>query len=265
MKRYIYVILVLMFSCTVVSAANYLYHANEVSFTSNNKNWNVDNVKDALDDLYSKIDSGEHDKLTLYNAIKHSGLVTEDMTYNEMLNALSTYFPSQLYLFNTTNGYNVSKFGTIAGPAYSGNLVSRSGDKSIEPASLSFTINALGGTGANGAGPYIGTYSFTTDKYVDLTNYKKMILDGKTIYDGYHNVNKTYRNAWIDLIDKNGTSKTVFTAGGGNGSTGVTFTNKEVMLTEYSGEYKIRFNIRANAYDSGWCYTKLIITSMTFE
>ncbi|MBR1718086.1 MAG: hypothetical protein IJ715_02305, partial [Bacilli bacterium] len=59
MKKYIVGLLVgILLSGTVVFAANYLYHANEVSYTSNNKNWDVDNVKDALDELYSKIDSG---------------------------------------------------------------------------------------------------------------------------------------------------------------------------------------------------------------
>ncbi|MBR1718165.1 MAG: hypothetical protein IJ715_02715 [Bacilli bacterium] len=59
MKKYIVGLLVgILLSGTVVFAANYLYHANEVSYTSNNKNWDVDNVKDALDELYAKIDSG---------------------------------------------------------------------------------------------------------------------------------------------------------------------------------------------------------------
>ena len=59
MRKYIVgLLVVILLSGTVVYAANYLYHANEVSYTSNNKNWDVDNVKDALDELYSKIDNG---------------------------------------------------------------------------------------------------------------------------------------------------------------------------------------------------------------
>ena len=55
MRKYIVgLLVVILLSGTVVYAANYLYHANEVSYTSNNKNWDVDNVKDALDELYAK-------------------------------------------------------------------------------------------------------------------------------------------------------------------------------------------------------------------
>lgn len=60
MKRKVVFIvsLILIFGVSTVMAASYLYHATEVSFTSSNKNWDADNVKDALDDLYARLDDG---------------------------------------------------------------------------------------------------------------------------------------------------------------------------------------------------------------
>ena len=58
MKKYIVGFLIGLFVCGIigVSAANYLYQANEVSYTSKNKEWQVDNVESAINDLYEKTD-----------------------------------------------------------------------------------------------------------------------------------------------------------------------------------------------------------------
>lgn len=44
----------LFFSVVGVSANSYLYGSNQVSYTPTDSNWNASNVKDALNDLYSK-------------------------------------------------------------------------------------------------------------------------------------------------------------------------------------------------------------------
>ena len=54
MKKYIIGLVTgLLISGTVVYAANYLYSSNEVSYTPGDSNWNVGNVKEALDNLKS--------------------------------------------------------------------------------------------------------------------------------------------------------------------------------------------------------------------
>ena len=135
----------------------------------------------------------------LYEALKYSGLVTEDMTYNEMLEALSEYFPESLNLnllsvddwelvpgtgaigtfttdpfylkcgdnskatwIQTKNTYNVGKFKNlhIAGQAYSANV------------NVKFNvqlINADSGAAdvAFSQGSLSGTPSF--DEYIDVS------------------------------------------------------------------------------------------------
>ena len=41
--------------------------------------------------------SGDGDATTLYQALQYSGLVTPDMTFDEMCNALSDYFSQYIY------------------------------------------------------------------------------------------------------------------------------------------------------------------------
>ena len=57
MKKYIIGFMSGLFVCGIIgiSAATYLYHADEVSFTPKNTEWNVDDVDGALKDLYDKV------------------------------------------------------------------------------------------------------------------------------------------------------------------------------------------------------------------
>jgi hypothetical protein len=59
MKKYIIGFMSGLFVCGIigVSAATYLYHADEVSFTPKNAEWNVDDVESALTDLYDRCES----------------------------------------------------------------------------------------------------------------------------------------------------------------------------------------------------------------
>ena len=67
MKKYIIGFLIGLFVCGIigVSAATYLYHSDEVSYTPSNNDWKVNNVNDALNDLYERIANTEISELDL--------------------------------------------------------------------------------------------------------------------------------------------------------------------------------------------------------
>ena len=68
----------LIITSSVGVIATTLYYSNEVSYTPEDNNWNVDNVKDALDSLYSETRSNE--KFLLY-ATYRSNIVREGIMH----------------------------------------------------------------------------------------------------------------------------------------------------------------------------------------
>lgn len=75
MKKFLLGIITgLLISSGVVLAANYIYKADEISYTPNNNEWNVDNVDDALKDLYNKVNNQD---------IVETNLLNNDLTFTK--------------------------------------------------------------------------------------------------------------------------------------------------------------------------------------
>ena len=108
--------------------------------------------------------SGDGDATTLYQALQYSGLVTSDMTFDEMCNALSDYFPQYIYF--------------IQNRVRNTNMLNVFGNGSVSYLSVTYTDSnstfTLASTYALNGQSYINT------SYVTLTNTAKFDIINKT-------------------------------------------------------------------------------------
>lgn len=85
---------------STIGVVAYTINANDVSFTPSNKNWKVTNVKEAVDELYSKSSKDIPSGLAFLYTIKGDGLRIE--------HSISTY-SAYAYLYNL-NFSGIKKF-----------------------------------------------------------------------------------------------------------------------------------------------------------
>lgn len=170
----------------------------------------------------------------LYDALQYSGLVTEDMTYNEMCEVLKAYFP-ELYALYMSSA-NEGGFAAYAGSQYAYY------DHTCFDPTVIFEeeMTVLASTKYNGA---YGNGAVISEK-VDLTGYSKIVFDYEcnihaTANDNFIGVFITPEKQAIlhdiavykeDLL----IGKTAATASG----------TKEIDVSSLSGEYYIGFSMQ---------------------
>lgn len=107
----------------------------------------------------------------LYESLQYSGLVTEDMSFNEMCEVLATYFPAGYYLYNYGDEHVIITGGYSLLSATSGTLTKESNKMTVY---------------RSVAGENCIAY---TEKTVDLSgwNYMDVIYKGLRGANGYNN------------------------------------------------------------------------------
>lgn len=145
----------------------------------------------------------------LYESLQYSGLVTEDMTFNEICAALGDYFVATLDLMELTVDEWVKT-------ATSGESVTFA---------MPFSISCGSGKGGN--------VNVQTEKTYDLTRFKTLTVSG-SIYSITTNVATIQLvNASTGNVDKSWSSPT------GHVTT-TTFTNTVIDVSALSGKYYIK-------------------------
>ena len=139
MKKYIIgFIFGIVISSTVVFAANYLYQADEVSYTPSDKDWKVDNVDDAIKELYTMINSSNEALTNLKNTDIAKAVGANGNDFASVINKLGTIVNQGNKSF-TVNGTNAI---TIPAGYYNGQgTISTSGLIPIPTATKSITAN----------------------------------------------------------------------------------------------------------------------------
>ena len=156
MKKYLLgLISGLLISGTIAYAANYLYQADEVSYTPSNTNWDVDNVDDAINELYNKISEANSALLALKNTNIAKAVGANGDTFSSVINILGTITDQKNKSFTVSNTSSI----TIPAGYYNGQgTINVSG---LVPAPTgTFTPTAHGtqiDMGANNTYRYINT------------------------------------------------------------------------------------------------------------
>ena len=114
-----------------------------------------------------KLDGNTADKTALYQALQYSGLVTVDMTYAEMCEALATAYPQYFALYK--DGVNKANFVSYAGSAGGGAYANTDAGYANLAITFGENINAVY-SNMNGS----THVSSIMSKLVDLTSYKKL-------------------------------------------------------------------------------------------
>lgn len=172
---------------------------------------------------------------SLYEALQYSGLVTEDMTYEEMLEALSTFFPEIFSLLNDeVSDYTVSR---------TGNYVTSTFSKTTDGY---FQISVKG---PDWNGNYHHQY-IERKEAIDLTRYSKFIIAG---------TNSVSSGAGCEVMILNASSKAEIAkqavAGGGFEHTIDVSSINESCLIKYHG-----YSSAANAYSTA-TFTRIDLVS----
>ena len=169
----------------------------------------------------------------LYEALQYSGLVTEDMTYEEMLEALSAKFPAKLNLYSGTA--NEANFKGVACTTWP--WTPQKATVSVGEA-LSVTATSQGGGAC--------AFSAASD-IVDFTSWKKLKFTHTSSipkYDGY-NLIKIVIAESLPLINMTAVlSHQLVQVDGSNSVTGYPV---ELDVSSLSGEYYIVVEIYTNS------------------
>ena len=156
MKKYIVGIIIgILISSSAVCAANYLYKADEVSYTPSNTNWEVDNVDSAIKELYNKINDANSALLSLKNTNIAKAIGANGDTFSSVINKLGE-------ITNQGNkSFTVSNTSSITIPAGYYNGTGKINVSGLVPTpSGTFTPTAHGtqiDMGANNTYRYINT------------------------------------------------------------------------------------------------------------
>lgn len=181
MKKTIFgFVLGILVSGSVVFAANYLYQADEVSYTPDNNEWDVDNVDDALRDLYTRVSDSNGALTSLKNTAIAKAVGADGNDFASVINQLGTIVNqgNKSFTVNGTNAltipagyYNgqgtISTSGLIPTPSATLTLsdVTNGTDvtnyKTVKTSGLMKTPTATKSITANGSN-------------IDVTNYAKV-------------------------------------------------------------------------------------------
>ena len=157
-----------------------------------------------ISNIYVKDDTAYQSQL--YNSLKNSGLVTADMTFDELCDVLAAKYPAESILIDGVN--NVNKLGNFGSTGYLDNTSQY----------VSFNANGLrfyayGNDGDNAC----ARYSCGTP--IDVTDFNKLII--RISYNGTSSIRSNYwvyfglrsSHAYNDNFVKgvNGTSVTTHT------------------------------------------------------
>lgn len=159
------------------------------------------------------------DASLLYESLKYSKLVTEDMTFEEMCTILSEYFALQ-----DINMFNLSWSGTS-------NNVFRS---SISSSGISITVY--------GSNDNEGWYGYITSSEVDVTDYKTIQITGSSKMSQPIDSSGAYKCRVNLILD--GTTVNVFTSTVGSGSV------QSISITRDISSYK-KLKVQLQAFQYG--------------
>ena len=155
----------------------------------------------------------------LYQALQYSGLVTEDMTFAEMCDALAAAYPATYSLLMSGWGLSYSAAGLTA-----------SGTCSTSAVKMTITNQTTTAS----------TYAYYTSPEFDITAFKELNIIG-TSHRAAYNPNTGY-NPLLYLVDASGNLTKLFehSSTTGNSNENISINHDVSALT---GKYKLRIDI----------------------
>lgn len=175
--------------------------------------------------------SGEGSAEDLYDALKYSGLVTEDMTYAEMLEALRKEYPEKLILYSGTA--NEANFKGVACTTWP-----------WTPKAAAVSVGSVLTVSATPGGSAVA-YSAASN-LVDFTNWKKLKFTHTSSIPKSTDYDKIKIVITKSLPSVNMTAVLSHQLVAVNGSLSVTGQTVEIDVSSLSGEYYIVIELQTN-------------------
>ena len=276
MKKYLigFIIGVLVFGTSVYAVTSYIYSSNEVSYTPGDSNWNVGNVKEALDNLKSTSGTALTD---LKNTSIAKAVSANGSTLSSVINTLGG-ISNKGDLTKTINpGGSVS----IAAGYYSGGKITANANQNsgtYTPTSRSSSLDM----GANNTYRYVntnsvpntnsGTYNVTSNGTKDMGanntyRYVNVNVPNGGYYENIYVVSTSPANAQVRVNKYNASTGALISSNTYSHNNiivnPVNLTFGTLSYSNLNWHYKLNRNIYSaytslNAYNSGqdiaWSY-----------
>ena len=235
MKKFILGIIVgLLISGTIVFAANYLYKADEVSYTPSNTNWEVDNVDSAINELYSMINDANSALLSLKNTDIAKAVGANGDTFSSVINKLGTITDQKNKSF-TVNGTSAI---TIPAGYYNGQgTINVSGLVPTPSGTKTITSNGTNIDVSNFANVTVNVPNTNSGTFTPSQHGTALDMGANNTYR-YINTTNVWNQAVAAADARTNTSSANYQAGynaGLNANNSNTFGNLNILTNSQSG------------------------------